>query len=248
MRLALSSGAAPDATFAELLESAVRRGFAALELVEGHAHGVDRGISTADALEAAATAASASVPIAAFRTDDVAEPGLPALAGLAAALDAPVVAGGLAVRDDDWIRLAAPHLVSAGVDLLLQTDGSQAELIRARRTASHWAGGTIGLAWEVDPASARLDAASEVLATAGDLIRQVRLRGGGPESIAQTGMGVGTLMSALALHAFDGVIALAPSTARYRYAWSAWLGRRGGWGCGSKTYERELATLTGVNE
>ena len=40
---------------------------------------------------------------------------------------------------------------------------------------------------------------------------------------------------------FIGLI-LAPSSTRYRVAWETWLGRRGGWGCGSSG-ERSLTAL-----
>ena len=243
MRLTLSSAAAPGATLAELLAAAARRGFAAVELVDGHAHGVHRGLTAPAVADIARTAAEAGAPIVAFRTGDVALPGLESLARLAAALDAPIVASGPAVSQDDWAALAAPRFTDAGADLLLETDGSEAEVLRAKRLAAGQ-GGVIGVAWEIDPATAGLDGTASVLAVADGLIRHIRLRGGGPESMAQAGQGIGTLMSALALNGYNGPLALAPSTDRYRLAWSAWLGRRGGWGCGAKEHERELATLS----
>ena len=42
------------------------------------------------------------------------------------------------------------------------------------------------------------------------------------------------MMRELALAGYGGSLALAPSDQRYRVVWNAWLGRRGGWGCGSK--------------
>jgi hypothetical protein len=50
-------------------------------------------------------------------------------------------------------------------------------------------------------------------------------------------MGVGAMMRRLAVEGYAGTLVLAPSTARFRVAWRKWLGRRGGWGCGSSTGE-----------
>ena len=62
MRLALSSAAVPDATFDELLAACARRGFAAVELEVGHAHGITPTTgptAAADAVERAARRATA---------------------------------------------------------------------------------------------------------------------------------------------------------------------------------------------
>ena len=68
MRLALSSAAAPDASLEELLDACARRGIDALELEEGHGHGLDADtVSSEAAAEAAARAADAGVDLAGFR-------------------------------------------------------------------------------------------------------------------------------------------------------------------------------------
>lgn len=74
-------------------------------------------------------------------------------------------------------------------------------------------------------------------------LRYIRFRGGGPEAAQQSGLGVGALMARLALARFAGPLVLAPSTPKYRYIWHAWLGRAGGWGCGSKQADASLVSL-----
>ncbi len=247
MRLALSSAAAPDATFDELLAACARRGFAAVELEVGHAHGVSPSAGPAAALSAAVRATNAGIGIAALRLDDlaaVADPGTPRLA---VALGAPVVVridaeatvfdGKAEGSDGDVasiIRAAAPRFAETGATLLLACRGDAAEIERLRLLAEAAPPGTVGLAWDVAPDDPGLKVPGAVLAAADDRIRHIRLYGGGPEAIGQEGIGVGRLMSALALSGYSGALALAPSDRRYRYAWGAWLGRRGGWGCGSK--------------
>src|SRR5690606_2264793 len=115
--------------------------------------------------------------------------------------------------------------------LLHGTDPAVAE--RLRRVAEAFPGGAVGLAWEVDPAAADPARVPGVLAAAGPPLEYVRLRGGGHESAAQPGMGVGALMARLALARYAGPLVLTPTTPAYRHAWRSWLGRSGGTGCGS---------------
>ena len=79
--------------------------------------------------------------------------------------------------------------------------------------------GTLGLAWDVTPGDPRLAVPAAVLEAAAGHIRHIRLHGGGPETMGQEGLGVGRLMSALALSGYTGALALAPSNPRFRYAW-----------------------------
>lgn len=233
MRLALSSAAAPDATLAELRAAGARRGIYGVELEEGHGHGIGPGAAEAEPAARRAVRDATGGPVAAFRLRRAEDALDERTVRFAAVLGAPVVAaveaaaGGAAL-----IREAGPRYADAGAVLLVACRGGP-EPMRALREAA--AGrGAVGLAWDVVPAAGRADDLLATLEAAGDRLRHVRLYGGGPESAAQEGLGIGALMGALARAGFDGTIALAPSTPRYRVAWSAWLGRRGGWGCGSE--------------
>lgn len=277
MRLALSSAAAPDATFDELLAACARRGFAALELEAGHAHGVSPSAGLATASAAAEQAARAGIGIAALRLEDAASVMDPHTPRLAAALGAPVVVRvgvGTATRgdarpampgggqapddgakpagsDDDVaeiVRTAAPRFADAGAMLLLACSGDLAEIERLRRWVEAAPAGSMGLAWDVAPGDGALAVPEAPLAVGDGHIRHIRLYGGGPESMGQEGLGVGGLMGALALSGFTGALALAPSDRRYRYAWGAWLGRKGGWGCGSKAGSETVVIESGLEK
>jgi sugar phosphate isomerase/epimerase len=236
MRLGLSSAAAPDAFFDELLAACLRSGMTGLELEAGHAHGIDVLLASPELAAAArARAASAGVTIAAFRPEDARSARLPALA---LALGAPVL-----VPCDGAAAIAAK--MPAGVEVLavLPANGDPLAALDDLDTASP-GGGALSLAWDADPAAGYLaSSAAALLERAGRRLRHVRLSGGGPESSMQEGRGVGALMARLALAGFDGTVALAPSSDRYRVVWAAWLGRRSGWGCGSQAEERALVTL-----
>jgi hypothetical protein len=241
MRLGLSSAAAPDLSLADLLGGCQRRGLAALELVLGDAHGIHAGVEAAQIEEALRLAEQADIRLAALAcgTPDAAHAEealrLAARLGMAALLPA-----GLAADDRSALIERARE---AGAQLLLQhsTDPeAAAELANLVQTLP---AGTAALAWQLDP---RVDDPADVpavLRAVGPHLAYVRLRGGGPESAQQTGQGVGTLMARLALARFAGPLILMPTTPRYRYIWSAWLGRAGGWGCGSKGQDSSLVTL-----
>ena len=102
----------------------------------------------------------------------------------------------------------------------------------------------LALAWDATPAETPIGAQAQTLLSAhSDRLRHITLLGGGPEAVTQEGRGVGELMGWLALSGFTGTVALAPGNPRYHVAWQAWLGRRGGWGCGSKSADRTLVNL-----
>lgn len=235
MRLTLSSSALPEAALPELVAAGVRRGFAGLELEEGHAHGLGPGAPTAAVEAMAAGAARSGLPITAFRLGDAGRAADPATARLGTALGAPIVA----TVDPDHAAIvvadAVPHFAEAGTTLLLAVETGRAEVMAWLRAVAEMAPpGAVGLAWDIDPGAGPLTTPDAVLEAGGGRIRHIRLQGGGPEAVGQVGLGIGRLMGALALAGYAGTFALAPSTPRFRHAWRAWLGHRGGWGCGSK--------------
>src|SRR5690606_6031469 len=108
--------------------------------------------------------------------------------------------------------------------------------------AVHAAGLDYG--WEIDSACGDVSAHADlVLKRQEPALRYIRFIGGGPETSMQEGRGIGTLMGRLALAGYDGPLVLAPSATRYRVAWETSLGRRGGWGCGSKAAAPDLVHL-----
>src|SRR5690606_7561036 len=125
-----------------------------------------------------------------------------------------------------------------GGQALVATHGPADDWMRVLRDAG------APFAWDVD-ASARDVTADAILVLRDSSIVPacIRLIGGGPEAAMLEGHGIGNLMGRLALAGFDGAVVLAPSADRYRVAWSTWLGRRGGWGCGSKAEDRDLVRL-----
>lgn len=242
MRLTLSSEAAPDLSLAELLEAAARRGFAGVELVSGHAHGVDLRCPTVELLEHV-EAAGGPPRIAAFRAATPTEACSVEAALLSRALRVPIIAppgelDGIALR-----RAERVYRALRGTLLLAhRSDPAAAAALGAaiRETPP----GVFGLAWEVDPAIADLaTAAQKVLDATGTLLSYVRLRGGGPEAAEQEGRSVGAFMARLALARYAGPLVLTPSTPQYLRAWGTWLGRHGGWGCGSKVADSSLVQL-----
>lgn len=236
--LGLSSAAAPDAALEELVEIAGRRGFGAIELRKGDAHGV----TPADEATWIATgpAPAAGIRITGYRTAGAGHER--ALARLSRALGAPVIvdgSDGMVERVDRARRLAA-----AGADVAVVLRGEQAGDDAA---LAAWAG--LALAWDADPRDGSLgERVGSLLRRHAGRLRHIRLLGGGPEAALQDGAGLGEMMRCLALEGYAGTLVLAPSTTRYRVAWRNWLGRRGGWGCGSGsgTADLPLVDLAGT--
>jgi hypothetical protein len=249
MRLGLSSAAAPDATLDELIEGCVRRGLIALELESGHHHGLEPDATgPRTATQARARATAAGITIAGYRLATPTASDCPAAAGgptvddvatLGLCLVAPLLA-----EPRTALALTAARVPGACDVMAILPPGDQAIATLDALDAAGSAGRSINLAWDLDPGAGDVShVAPEVLARAGGRLRHIRLLGGGPESTAQEGRGVGSVMVRLTLARFAGTVALAPSSARHRVIWSAWLGRRGGWGCGSKEENRDLVRL-----
>lgn len=246
MRLGLSSAAAPDAALDDLLLACQRRGITALVLEELHGHGLDPTAGATDAaFDARRLAADAGIALAGFRLASWTVPSAgreaSAIAEFARALGSPAIVPAYGDVPRAAALAASLERAGAGSCLALPTTGAVTHLdvLDAR---PEWRG--LSLAWDADPGVAHLsDLAAGLLSRAGSRLRHVRLLGGGPEATAQEGQGIGALMARLALVGFSGTLALAPSSPRYRVVWDAWLGRRGGWGCGGASEDRELVRL-----
>lgn len=235
MRLGLSSAAAPTAGAEDLVAACAARGLAALELRAGDGHGIEvQGDWSQQVAELLDTAARASVGVVAYRATDSTD--AESLARLSQALDAPII---VADECDVGERIdRAQRIVDAGGRALVRASGD-ASAWHATLSASG-----LDCAWEVDATCSDVAAAADLmLRNADPALRYIRLVGGGPEASLQEGRGIGTLMGRLALAAYDGPVVLTPSSTRYRVAWETWLGRRGGWGCGSKASAPELVHL-----
>lgn len=237
MRSGLASEAAPDAPLEALLSGALRHGLTALELRAGDAHGISGEVAARSGLvrEAAQLAAASRITIAGYRDTGRDDGGalvqLSRQLGSLILVDAPT---GLAER-----LARASRLRAAG--------GSAAVIVRgttAVEDARAVARGGLDVAWEADPTLGPVGGtASQLLSECREALTHVRLLGGGPESMMHEGRGLGELMARLALSGFGGAVILAPSSRRFHVAWATWLGRRGGWGCGSKASDATLVAL-----
>ncbi|HSJ23130.1 MAG TPA: hypothetical protein VK929_00500 [Longimicrobiales bacterium] len=232
MRLGLGSGADPHATVAELAESCARRGLLALE------------VSTSDvtAFDSLGHVDDADLGEGVRLTSILADEAHTALAT--------VVARRLAVplvldrgHDNEAAVAAASVAMAAGVTALPLMHGP----------ADGWLPllpATVPFAWQVD------DSVMDPASDAERISRHnggpvcIRLVGGGPETALQDGRGIGATLRVLALAGYAGPLIVTPSSHRYRVAWAGWLGRRGGWGCGSSGDRAASAplTLTGTGQ
>jgi hypothetical protein len=243
MRLSLSSETARGATPRELIAACARRGLVGLELhlpdllLEGGA------AALADAAALGRTAANAGVAVCGIYRPRLPASEIVATAIAAAAFDAPAVVP-VAGFDRALLTDAAAAFALRGARLLLahDTDPRVADAIRWLMDAVPHRE-ALGLAWEVRPGVDDPARVPDVLDATGAGLAYVRLHGGGPEAQAQGGMGIGALMARLTLTRYQGPIVLTPSDPRYHVAWNAWLGRGGGWGCGSRQSEPDAVHL-----
>lgn len=230
MRLGLSADAAPDATIAELAAACARRGLVALELVGMPEPAESIGSQIHDA-------GGRAVHLCGVVVDAAGDPRRDA--DLSRIVRAPVIvrnAGNLHAG----VRRA--HAIRAlGGSALLLVHGPAAEWLPAVADQS------TAIAWTVDESCPDPDGDAQRILDRIGRIDYIRLAGSGPESVMHEGRGIGPLMRRLALARFDGPLVLTPGSRRYRVAWSIWLGRRGGWGCGSAGREhlpdRTLTTV-----
>jgi len=227
MQLGLSSDAAPDASVDELVATCARRGLAALELTIWPGLHADQLFRSFD------------------RQGDT------------------VRLTGLLSDDTLHAQRLASLSRSTGIPIILQTAGDLHTGIRHTRTiidyggearlfvrgpAEQWLDQVVNaglkFAWHVDDSCSDPGGDAERILQRTGEIEYVRLAGGGPETGTQEGRGIAPLMRALALASYSGPLILTPSSSKYRVIWSTWLGRRGGWGCGSKAEsERPMVSI-----
>lgn len=240
MRLAISSAAAADAPPQELVAACLRRGLSGIELVHDAASGLR--IEEKAAVIALA-AGDSGVELVGIHHAALPRRRVRAVAESSAKLGVPAIVP-LPSFDRTLLGLAAEAFSEAGARLLLACGGDPEMANAVTRLLEPVPGSeAISLAWELRPGIDDPRFTSYVLSTAGDRLAYIRLFGGGPESLAQTGTGIGSTMAHLALARYSGPLVLVPSDRSYHYAWSAWLGRAGGWGCGSKQSDDALVSL-----
>ena len=242
MRLGLSSAAAPGLPLADLLAGCGRRGLGELELVTGTGAGAVEPDSVAGVADAARDLGIRVAALAPVRTDEA-----EAAVRTGARLGIPAVLRVAELPPAELRRLVLAAAEAGGRVLLMHgTEPRAARLLR--RAVDRFPAGTAALAWEIDPATADPAAVPALLRHAGLRLEYVRFRGGGPEAAAQTGLGVGALMARLALARYGGPLVLAAGAPHAVRAWRQWLGRSGGWGCGSRQSAPRLVTLATHHE
>lgn len=243
MRLALSSAVAPDAPPRDLLTGCGRRGLSGLELSCGPATLSDAADDRLRAVETNSIARELGLEVTGIYVRSLPVEELRPLARLSAAIEAPAVIP-VESLDRALIPAAADAFAEAGGKLLIAHGGDPRSVDALRwLLASIPHNVALGMAWEIRPGVDDAHRMRDVLDATEGRMKYVRLHGGGPEADAQSGMGIGAVMARLALARFAGPIVLTPSNQQYHYAWNAWLGRAGGWGCGSKQSDPSLVTL-----
>lgn len=224
MRTALSSAIAPRASLDDLLAGLTRHGLDALELRIGDAHGVDSATSTL--AEMRRHLLNSNVGVVGFLDEKGEAPDR--VGGLVHAFDSRwllsselPLAKRMEIADHAAKESIPVGVIVRGVDAAAQ--------IEEIRQSGH------SVIWEAHPGDAPLGGLVDgVMKASGDALIGVRLCGGGPESQLHEGRGIGTVMARLAISGFNGFLTLTPSDRRFHVMWETWLGRRGGWGCGSK--------------
>lgn len=225
MRLGLSSDADSQATLDELVSACGRRGLVALELRVPGGAPVSAGVAGAagEWLQGAAALHTGLPDVAALLVDTLhADPVAERCAGMGTPL---VLAGDASPAER---RAAATRLVAAGHVVYPLMEGPASSWLDDALAAG------VPVAWQIDGTCTDPGRDLRGILEQRGLLAYVRLVGGGPEATEQGGRGIGAAMTRLAVSGYSGPLILTPSSRRYRVIWSTWLGRRGGWGCGSK--------------
>lgn len=226
MRTALSSAAAPGASLEALLAGLVQHGLSEVELRVGDAHGVGPGAGAGGLLDAKRLLERTGARVIGL-LDPIGATS-PALLRVAEALGTRWVLDASLPLRTRLARAGWADAVSLPVAVAVRGAGA-AEDARQVRAAGH------KVVWEAHPDDAPLDLRCDAVLDACDgALAGVRVRGGGPEGSLHEGRGIGGIISRLVLAGWDGALTLAPSDAKYHLLWERWLGRHGGWGCGSR--------------
>lgn len=226
MRTALSSAVAPRASLNDLLAGLARHGLDALELRMGDQHTLDASANASTLTSAKQLITSAGAQVVGFLDELGTDP--QSVAGLVHAFDSRLLLG-TSLPIDQRLE-SARKAKDAGIPVAIVVGGTNAAQEAAQVKASGYS-----VVWEAHPALSSLgDTCQAVMQASGDSLVGVRLCGGGPESQLHEGRGIGTLMAKLALSGYTGFLSITPSDRKYHILWETWLGRRGGWGCGSK--------------
>lgn len=232
--LSLSTEAAPRLALDDLHTGCVARGL----------EGVEVAIDPQDDLETVTARARASrARVVALRVDRLDEHTAPAIARASGALGVPVSVPPATLAPDLLPHVAMTFARAGGRLLLGHRTNLDEALVLATAVHSLAIPAILGLAWEIAPASDRLEDASAVLLATRELLGVVRLHGGGPEQRDHDGRGLGALLVELALSGFAGPIIMCPSSPEKIERWTAWLGSRGNFGCGhanAKTLELDM--------
>ncbi|MEP6863771.1 MAG: hypothetical protein ABJE66_24305, partial [Deltaproteobacteria bacterium] len=182
--LALSSDAAPALSL-EAVEDACRaRGLDGQELVLAPGQDLEPLVQRIHAAHAR---------VVALRVAHLDEHEAGALARASSALAAPVSVAAEGVEPALLDRVV-PAFEHAGGRLLLGHRTDLDEALATVATIRAYDAAALGVAWELEPSVASLEAASAVLLATCEHLALVRLHGGGPEQRDQDGRGIGPLL------------------------------------------------------
>lgn len=248
MRWVLSSAAAPEASLPLLLDGAGRKSLEGVELVRGHAHGVEPHLSPEAHELVAGTVRDHKVNVLAYRIDDYAGLDPRETARFARIMDAAVVLASVDGMDDPSLERWAAAFEGQERPLLLAVeDPSEMDTRWSAPVAGRYPG-TIRFAWDATPTSGTADQARWMLEAFGSSLTYVRVPGTGPEGLRDEDGRIGSLVTVMTLLGYRGPAVLAPSSERHLGEWSMWLGRRRGWGCGGARSSTEETILTSIGE
>ena len=147
----------------------------------------------------------------------------------------------LNITTGDKVSPEQAALVSAQLGAVVFENDALAENWRA---SFQQRGGVLVRPLELDPQRANVAEQFAESTESGELPSHIMLRGGGPEAAQFEGRGIGTLMARLTVAGYAGTLIIAPSARAVLPVWNTWLMLRSNWGCGSKTADSSLVSLT----
>lgn len=232
MRLALTSGAAPELALEALDQACRARGLDGVEWVVPPTEAPDA------LLEKIRGSGARVLAVRTLFLDPRFASGFARLSG---ELEVPVSVAEVP-SDEQALRGLAERFAETGGRLLLShATNLEALLALVERIEKTGLERALGLAWDLRPSTERLEDAGALVFAARELLGLVRLYGGGPEQKDQEGRGVGPLFTELAVSGCAATTVLCPSTEAQRPRWDAWLHSKKLAGCGSKVDARTVA-------